>query len=315
MEREKARGGDVTVTLVWDDWNDLDLHLTTPTGAHIYYGAREADGGTLDVDMNGGGPASKEPIENVFFGDAERGIEAMKGKYTVVVQNYAYHRCPEQGPVPFRVLVRKNGEVSEFRGKTEAGKTGSESDVKVVEFEYHGRAVAAPLEAPSAMEASNLVALTTSVGSTLDALGALMRLGEEVAEMERTRALVQEDHDMDMPEAGSNAAPAAAAAGQGAGEAAATAPPDDGARAQHGLASGCDEGGNVMGSMGEVAGPDITQAPSLAELPQGRQVTACDFYWCTFCRHHILSRCPATVACVCKRFACVSVACGSASRV
>jgi len=74
MEREKARIGDVTVTLVWDDWDDLDLHVITPQGKEIYYGNREADGGMLDVDMNAWERCSKEPIENVFFGDAERGI-------------------------------------------------------------------------------------------------------------------------------------------------------------------------------------------------------------------------------------------------
>ena len=61
-------------------------HTSVHTGAHIYFGNRDAGGGTLDVDMNGGGPASKEPVENVFFGDAERGIEAPRGKYRVVVQ-------------------------------------------------------------------------------------------------------------------------------------------------------------------------------------------------------------------------------------
>jgi hypothetical protein len=263
MEREKARIGDVTVTLVWDDWNDLDLHVITPRGNEIYYGNREADGGMLDVDMNAWERCSKEPIENVFFGDAERGIEAMKGKYSVVVQNYAYHRGHGRSddddddelrsrPVPFRVLVRKNGEVSEYQGETAAGKTGPESDVKVVDFEYHGRTVVLPSEAPSAMEGSNLVAVTASVGSTLDALGALMRLGEEIAEIERTRALVQEDGDMDTPEAGSNLP--AAAAGRGPDDAAATSR-EDGALLQQ-----------------DMVGHNVMQTSRQAEIPEGRQV-------------------------------------------
>ena len=263
MEREKARIGDVTVTLVWDDWNDLDLHVITPQGNEIYYGNREADGGMLDVDMNAGWACSKEPIENVFFGDAERGIEAMKGKYSVVVQNFAYHHRDHHlhhrvhddelrsRPVPFRVLVRKNGEVSEYQGETAAGKTGAESDVKVVDFEYHGRTVVLPSEAPSAMEGSNLVAVTASVGSTLDALGALMRLGEEIAEIERTRALVQEDGDMDTPEAGSNLP--AAAAGRGPDDAAATSR-EDGALLQQ-----------------DMVGDNVMQTSRQAEIPEGRQ--------------------------------------------
>jgi len=259
MEREKARIGDVTVTLVWDDWNDLDLHVITPQGNRVYFANREADGGMLDVDMNAGGGCSKEPIENIFFGDVERGIEALKGKYSVIVQNYAYHGAPsdrygssDRGPVPFRVLVRKNGEVSEYKGETAAGKTGQESDVKVVDFEYHGRTVVLPSEAPSAMEGSNLVAVTASVGSTLDALGALMRLGDDIAEIERTRALVQEDGDMDTPEAGSNLP--AAAAGRGPDHVAATSR-EDGALLQQ-----------------DMVGHNVTQTSIQAEIPEGRQV-------------------------------------------
>ena len=154
--------------------------------------------------------------------------------------------------MPFRVLVRKNGEVSEYQGETAAGKTGAESDVKVVDFEYHGRTVVLPSEAPSAMEGSNLVAVTASVGSTLDALGALMRLGDDIAEIERTRALVQEDGDMDTPEAGSNLP--AAAAGRGPDHVAATSR-EDGALLQQ-----------------DMVGHNVTQTSIQAEIPEGRQV-------------------------------------------
>jgi hypothetical protein len=72
--------------------------------------------------------------------------------------------------------------------------------VTVVEFEYNGRTVAAPqTDGPSLLEASNLVAVTASVGSTLDALSGLMRLSAELDEMARTRALVQEASDLDAP--------------------------------------------------------------------------------------------------------------------
>jgi|NorSeaMetagenome_1021524.scaffolds.fasta_scaffold285288_1 hypothetical protein len=62
--------------------------------------------------MNGGGPTSAEPVENVFFGDLDRGIEAVRGNYRVVVQNYAYHEERRDVPVPFRIIVRKNGEAT-----------------------------------------------------------------------------------------------------------------------------------------------------------------------------------------------------------
>jgi len=69
----------VTIPLAWDDYNDLDLHVYSPSGAHINFANRDADGGHLDIDMNGGGGRSKEPVENVFFGDIEKGIEAPRG--------------------------------------------------------------------------------------------------------------------------------------------------------------------------------------------------------------------------------------------
>ena len=56
----------------------------------------------------------------------------------MVVQNYAYHEQDRSVPVPFRVLVRKNGAVDEFSGQTAAGKTMEDSNVEVVEFTYNG---------------------------------------------------------------------------------------------------------------------------------------------------------------------------------
>ena len=49
--------GDVTITLAWDNRNDLDLHVFTTCASdydekHIYFGNRHADGGFLDVVLN-----------------------------------------------------------------------------------------------------------------------------------------------------------------------------------------------------------------------------------------------------------------------
>ena len=52
------------------------------------------------------------------------------------MQNYSYHERETNVAIPFRVLVRKNGEVTEFSGETPAGKTGTDSNVEIVEFEY-----------------------------------------------------------------------------------------------------------------------------------------------------------------------------------
>jgi len=246
------------VTLAWDDYNDLDLHVKTPTGTEICFNNREADGGVLDVDMNGGGPSSKEPVENVFFGDLERGIEAMRGKYSVFVQNYAYH-CPDRGPVPFRIYVRMNGEATEYRGETPAGVCGQ--NVHVVDFEYKGRTVVVPSSAPSALEASNLVAVTASVGSTLDALSGLLAIGADIDEIERTRALVQEDQDLDEAARGSDAKTNAESDADGM---------DCGREEQ--------EGGGGEEARG-VVGTEVTEVSRQAEIPAGRQVSCCAVAW------------------------------------
>jgi hypothetical protein len=47
--------GDVQVTLLWADGNDLDLHVIDPSGAEIYFtNAQSPTGGTLDHDDTAG---------------------------------------------------------------------------------------------------------------------------------------------------------------------------------------------------------------------------------------------------------------------
>ena len=35
LEREGGASGEVQISLVWDDYNDLDLHLFSPSGERI----------------------------------------------------------------------------------------------------------------------------------------------------------------------------------------------------------------------------------------------------------------------------------------
>jgi hypothetical protein len=92
LRREKAVKGDITISLAWDTFDDLDLHVMCPSGEEIWFRNEVSNDGlcVLDVDMNGGGPISREPVENVFIGNLERMIEAPRGKYKVFVQNFDY---------------------------------------------------------------------------------------------------------------------------------------------------------------------------------------------------------------------------------
>lgn len=199
MNREKAKVGDVTCTLLWNDYSDLDLHLHCPDGSHISYQNKEACGGYLDVDMNAGGAQSEEPVENVFFGDAEKNIEAMHGKYKVVVQNYSYHgsKLKNPDPVPFKVRVLMDGKESVYTGACTG--SGGSSNQTVVEFEYNGRTAPAAKETAGAvLESSNLVSVTSSVGETIDALQGLMKLKEQVEQLNTVRDLTIESDDTAM---------------------------------------------------------------------------------------------------------------------
>jgi len=122
MGREGARSGELTISLIWNDIADLDLHVYAPSKEHIYYGHKQSEcGGWLDVDMNVHAE-SLEPIENVFWHSSP------SGKYRVVVHNCTCH-CransvftDPQRMVPFRCIVKRDGKTESFEGKVKQGR-------------------------------------------------------------------------------------------------------------------------------------------------------------------------------------------------
>jgi hypothetical protein len=118
-ERVKRAGGKVDgailrVSLSWYNFDDLDLHIHEPSGrgvraayAEIFYAHKEGwTGGVLDVDMNAGGPRSREAVENVVWSEAPP-----DGAYRVVVNNYALRESHDPG---FVVEVESGGKVSHY---------------------------------------------------------------------------------------------------------------------------------------------------------------------------------------------------------
>ena len=135
--RVEAAGGqyanvDIRASLLWNNRNDLDLHVVPPSGEEVCFShKRSACGGWLDVDMNISGETLK-PVENVRWA---RGT-APKGRYRVFVQNYAF-KASNTEPTDFRVEIEVAGEVKQFTGTVSPnGQTGTNSNVLVYEFDH-----------------------------------------------------------------------------------------------------------------------------------------------------------------------------------
>ncbi|QDT98380.1 DUF2135 domain-containing protein [Gimesia aquarii] len=104
LKRENAQTGAVQVSLIWEDVNDIDLHVIPPSKEHIWYRHKTSIcQGRLDVDMNVRFPFSIEPVENIFWPLRK----APDGEYQVYVH---YYRC-NGGPTvtPFQVMLTIDG--------------------------------------------------------------------------------------------------------------------------------------------------------------------------------------------------------------
>jgi len=118
LEREGGKSGSVQISLAWDDYNDLDLHLFCPSGERIYFNNRNSEcGGELDVDMNVK-PVSNSPVENVVWTS-----NPPKGTYKVGVHFYKFHRKRKtKKTCKYRVRVCLYGKVQEYSGTIKYGK-------------------------------------------------------------------------------------------------------------------------------------------------------------------------------------------------
>ena len=120
LAREGAKTGDVQISLIWNNYNDLDLHVVCPSGERIFFDNRNSKcGGELDVDMNVK-PASRKPVENVYWPEGK----APRGTYKVYIHHYAKHNKgfrSNKDPTEFRLLVDMEGTKKEFKGEISNG--------------------------------------------------------------------------------------------------------------------------------------------------------------------------------------------------
>ena len=82
-----AKSGDINVSLLWNNKNDLNLLIVTPSREVIHpRNTTSSDGGILDIEMNKKGETS-EPIENIYW----KKDSAIKGTYYVYVHLFKEH--------------------------------------------------------------------------------------------------------------------------------------------------------------------------------------------------------------------------------
>ncbi len=136
QQRVKSAGGryegvDIRASLIWNNRNDLDLHVKTPTGEHIYFNHKRSKcGGWLDVDMNVSGETTK-PVENVQWAKGTAPV----GEYEVFVRNFRCHQ--KGGPTTFRLELEVDGDIQHLEGSiSPKGETGPKSDVACFTFTY-----------------------------------------------------------------------------------------------------------------------------------------------------------------------------------
>ncbi len=105
-QRVKAAGGNVDarlrVSLSWFNGDDLDIHCVEPYGRRISFRNKC---GVLDVDMNAGGPGSREPVENLSWKTVKDGM------YAIAVHQYRRRENTDTG---FELEVEFEGDISTF---------------------------------------------------------------------------------------------------------------------------------------------------------------------------------------------------------
>ena len=122
VEREGGKTGEVQISLIWNNRNDLDLHVLCPSGERISFDhRRSADGGELDVDMNVRGESTR-PVENIFW--PPKGMQ--KGIYRVFVHHYSQHGSPD--PTRFTVRIIEDGKSRQFSGALSTGEPAMQID-------------------------------------------------------------------------------------------------------------------------------------------------------------------------------------------
>lgn len=147
LDKAGAKTGDVQVSLMWHNGNDLDLYVRCPSGEVIAFAHKQSQcGGTLDVDMNAAPPLVMKPVENIFWPKGS----APHGQFQVQVHHFANFGFRD--PTHFQVAVKIDGKTTILRGVVSNG----QAPVHVHAFNYPP--TKAELQKLEKLEESNKIA-------------------------------------------------------------------------------------------------------------------------------------------------------------
>lgn len=110
LSKYKGKTGDIQISLLWDNHNDIDLHVKYTNGFDnnriSWMNKRDKSGGTLDVDMNSvTSYRSDHPVENVYWplGSSPRGT------FKVYVHHYT---CTGKDlKTPVKIMIKNNDQI------------------------------------------------------------------------------------------------------------------------------------------------------------------------------------------------------------
>ncbi|WP_417792886.1 hypothetical protein [Terasakiella pusilla] len=119
LTRAGAKIGNITVSLVWNDINDLDLHIACPNGETINFTNKFACGGMLDIDRNAqANSLVADPVENIVWTRSP----TVKGTYEVYVHYYRRFDG-KSAPSTFDVRLQKAGKTTFHNGQLKENET------------------------------------------------------------------------------------------------------------------------------------------------------------------------------------------------
>jgi hypothetical protein len=129
----RAGTGALQISLSWDENDDVDLHVYTPSGNEVYFGrkriaATESVGeAELDIDSNAGCGIDGKNTENIYF---ESPLES--GKYTVKV--CLFDKCSSgTAGARYNVSANRNGQFIPF-SPNQSGKFADSDSYKCIEI-------------------------------------------------------------------------------------------------------------------------------------------------------------------------------------